>query len=257
MILYFVPKCPKALIHYVSLPRSGAADRGTPVHCKNTFVFNSLHYSTWQTLCKAALYQILSAPNYGKALKSAQQMTAGPVKARTFPAGNVSLRFKAAPSRGNQFPLDTRLRRDTPAAGKTTDAGTPLTPADGTRPSKGADISCGKCVASLQRRAFQGEPVPPGYAPAARYPLRSPRGTETDRHVGRGLAPAVGTTTVPEPRLPQQMARNPVKARTFPAGNVSLRSKAAPSRGNQFPLDTRLRRDTPSALRGGPKPTVT
>ena len=116
MILYFVPKCPKALIHYVSLPRSGAADRGTPVHCKNTFVFNSLHYSTWQTLCKAALYQILSAPNHGKALKSAQQMTAGPVKARTFPAGNVSLRSKAAPSRGNQFPLDTRLRRDTPSA---------------------------------------------------------------------------------------------------------------------------------------------
>lgn len=116
MILYFVPKCPKALIHYVSLPRFGAADRGTPVHCKNTFVFNSLHYSTWQTLCKAALYQILSAPNHGKALKSAQQMTAGPVKARTFPAGNVSLRSKAAPSRGNQFPLDTRLRRDTPSA---------------------------------------------------------------------------------------------------------------------------------------------
>ena len=201
MILYFVPKCPKALIHYVSLPRSGAADRGTPVHCKNTFVFNSLHYSTWQTLCKAALYQILSAPNYGKALKSAQQMTAGPVKSRTFPAGNVSPRFKAAPSRGNQLPLDTRLRRDTPSA------------------------------------------------------LRG--GTETDCHVGRGLAPAVGKTTVPEPRLPQQMARGPVKARTFPAGNVSLRSKAAPSRGNQFPLDTRLRRDTPSALRGGPKPTVT
>lgn len=116
MILYFVPKCPKALIHYVSLPRSGAADRGTPVHCKNTFVFNSLHYSTWQTLCKAALYQILSAPNHGKALKSAQQMTASPVKSRTFPAGNVSLRFNAAPSRGNQFPLDTRLRRDTPSA---------------------------------------------------------------------------------------------------------------------------------------------
>lgn len=116
MILYFVPKCPKALIHYVSLPRSGAADRGTPVHCKNTFVFNSLHYSTWQTLCKAALYQILSAPNHGKALKSAQQMTASPVKSRTFPAGNVSLRSKAAPSRGNQFPLDTRLRRDTPSA---------------------------------------------------------------------------------------------------------------------------------------------
>ena len=116
MILYFVPKCPKALIHYVSLPRFGAADRGTPVHCKNTFVFNSLHYSTWQTLCKAALYQILSAPNHGKALKSAQQMTAGPVKARTFPAGNVSLRSKAAPSRGNQFPQDTRLRRDTPSA---------------------------------------------------------------------------------------------------------------------------------------------
>ena len=91
-------------------------DRGTPVHCKNTFVFNSLHYSTWQTLCKAALYQILSAPNHGKALKSAQQMTASPVKSRTFPAGNVSLRFNAAPSRGNQFPLDTRLRRDTPSA---------------------------------------------------------------------------------------------------------------------------------------------
>lgn len=116
MILYFVPKCPKALIHYVSLPRFGAADRGTPVHCKNTFVFNSPHYSTWQTLCKATLYQILSAPNYGKALKSAQQMTASPVKSRTFPAGNVSLRSKAAPSRGNQFPLDTRLRRDTPSA---------------------------------------------------------------------------------------------------------------------------------------------
>ena len=136
-------------------------------------------------------------------------------------------------------------------------AGTSLTPAGDTRPSKGADISCGKCVASLQSRAFQGEPVPPGYAPAARYPLRSPRGTETDRHVGRGLAPAVGKTTVPEPRLPQQVTRGPVKARTFPAGNVSLRFKAAPSRGNQFPLDTRLRRDTPSALRGGPKPTVT
>ena len=48
-----------------------------------------------------------------------------------------------------------------------------------------------------------------------------------------------------------------VKARAFSAENASLRSKAAPSRGNQFPLDTRLRRDTPSALRGGPKPTVT
>ena len=42
-----------------------------------------------------------------------------------------------------------------------------------------------------------------------------------------------------------------VKARAFSAENASLRSKAAPSRGNQFPLDTRLRRDTPSALRGG------
>ena len=41
-----------------------------------------------------------------------------------------------------------------------------------------------------------------------------------------------------------------VKARAFSAENASLRSKAAPSRGNQFPLDTRLRRDTPSALRG-------
>ena len=94
-------------------------------------------------------------------------------------------------------------------------AGTSLTPAGGTRPSKGADISCGKCVASLQSRAFQGEPVPPGYAPAARYPLRSPRGTETDRHVGRGLAPAVGKTTVPEPRLPQQVTRGPVPRRVL------------------------------------------
>ena len=37
-------------------------------------------------------------------------MTASPVKSRTFPAGNVSLRFNAAPSRGNQFPPDTPLR---------------------------------------------------------------------------------------------------------------------------------------------------
>ena len=41
-----------------------------------------------------------------------------------------------------------------------------------------------------------------------------------------------------------------VKARAFSAENASLRSKAAPSRGNQFPLDTGLRPDTPSALRG-------
>ena len=79
----------------------------------------------------------------------------------------------------------------------------------------GALRSCGKPVAPLQSRAFQGEPVPPGYAPAARYPLRSPRGTETDRHVGRGLAPAVGKTTVPEPRLPQQVTRGPVPRRVL------------------------------------------
>ena len=238
MILYFVPKCPKALIHYVSLPRFGAADRGTPVHCKNTFVFNSLHYSTWQTLCKAALYQILSAPNHGKALKSAQQMTAGPVKARTFPAGNVSLRSKAAPSRGNQFPLDTRLRRDTPAAGKTT-VPEPRLPQQVTRgPVKARTFPAGNV--SLRSKAAPSR--------GNQFPL--------DTRLRRDT-PAAGKTTVPEPRLPQQVTRGPVKARTFPAGNVSLRSKAAPSRGNQFPLDTRLRRDTPSALRGGPKPTVT
>ena len=65
-----------------------------------------------------------------------------------------------------------------------------------------------------------------------------------------GIPPPLAKPLMPGLRLPQQMARGPVKARTFPAGNVSLRSKAAPSRGNQFPLDTRLRRDTPSALRG-------
>ena len=51
--------------------------------------------------------------------------------------------------------------------------------------------------------------------------------------------------------LPQQVTGSPVKARAFSAENASLRSRSAPSRGNQFPLDTRLRRDTPSALRGG------
>ena len=43
--------------------------------------------------------------------------------------------------------------------------------------SKGASIFCGKSLPLRGRiRAFQGEPVPPRYAPAARYPLRSPRG---------------------------------------------------------------------------------
>ena len=56
--------------------------------------------------------------------------------------------------------------------------------------------------------------------------------------------------------LPQQVARGPVKARACSAEHASLRSKAAPSRGNQFPLDTRLRRDTPSALRGGHHPAA-
>ena len=56
--------------------------------------------------------------------------------------------------------------------------------------------------------------------------------------------------------LPQQVARSPVKARACSAEHASLRSKAAPSRGNQFPLDMRLRRDTPSALRGDLVPAV-
>ena len=42
-----------------------------------------------------------------------------------------------------------------------------------------------------------------------------------------------------------------LKARRFSAENLCRCAAGyAPSRGNQFPLDTRLRRDTPSALRG-------
>ena len=42
-------------------------------------------------------------------------------------------------------------------------------------PSTGHGYYCGK-YGRFARRAFQGEPVPPGYGPPARYPLRSPRG---------------------------------------------------------------------------------